>query len=155
GRVRMRSRQFRTSAALAAGAMALAASWAQPWTLFAQGPEPAKGVKFAQVSPAEMKDWLSYLASDELLGRQVFSEGYGAASQYIADQLKGWGVKPLGEHGSYFQMVRLKGYKVTRNSTVSVEAGGATKTFKHGDHVSFATNSGGKQTLSFNGVEFV
>jgi len=102
-----------------------------------------------------MKEWLSYLSSDELQGRQVFTEGYGRATQYIAGLLKQWGLKPMGTGGTYFQPVLLKGYKVTRNSTVTIDVGGQTKTFKHGDHVTFVANSGGKQALSFNGIEFV
>jgi len=126
---------------------------AQPWRLFAQSPEPAKGVKFAQVSPAEMKEWLTYLASDQLQGRQIFTEGYGAAAQYIADRLKEFGnVKAIGDHGSYFQPVYLKDYKVTRNSTVTVQVGAETKTFKQDEGVVFGANSGGKQTLTFNSV---
>jgi Peptidase family M28 len=144
------------SARISALAVALlVAGWAQPWRLLAQAPEPAKGVKFAQISPTDMKEWLTYLSSDELQGRQVFTEGYGNAAQYIADRLKEWGVKPIGEHGSYFQIVRLKSYRVARNSSVTVDVGGQSKTFKHGDHVTFAVNSGGKQTLTFNGAEFV
>ena len=68
---------------------------ARPWTLFAQGPQPAKGVKFSQVSAAELKEWLTYLASDDLKGRQIYTEGYGMAAQYIAQNLKDWGVKPI------------------------------------------------------------
>ena len=133
----------------------LAVAWGQPWRLLAQGPAPATGVRYAQVSENDLRQWLSYLASDELQGRQVFTEGYGRATQYVADQLKSLGVKPLGEKGTYFQPVKYKGYRVTRNSTVTIEAGGQSRTFKHGDHVTFGTNSGGKQTLAFNGVEFV
>jgi hypothetical protein len=127
----------------------------QPWRLLAQAPEPAKGVKFAQVSPADLREWLTYLASDELQGRQVFTEGYGMAAQYIADLLKSWGVKPGGENGSYFQSVKLRDYRVIRNSSVTIDAGGQSRTFKHGDHVTFGVNSGGKQILTFSGVEFV
>jgi hypothetical protein len=128
---------------------------AQPWRLSAQAPEPAKGVKYAQVSPADMKEWLTYLSSDELQGRQVFTEGYGLAAAYVADRLKLWGVKPLGDDGTYFENVKLKGYRVTRNSTVGVTVNGDTKTFKQGEHVTFGVNSGGKQSLSFTSVEFV
>lgn len=128
---------------------------AQPWRLIAQAPEPAKGVKYAQVSSTDMKEWLTYLSSDELQGRQVFTEGYGLAAAYVADHLKQWGVKPLGEDGTYFETVKLKGYRVTRNSSVGVTANGDTKSFKQGDHVTFGVNSGGKQSLSFTGVEFV
>jgi hypothetical protein len=117
---------------------------------FAQAPHPAPGVKYAQISPTDMKEWLSYLASDELQGRQIYTEGYGLASAYVADHLKSWGVKPLGEGGTYFQTVKSRGYKVTRNSSVTV----GDKTFKHGDHVTMPV-SGGKQTLSFSGAEFV
>src|SRR5437763_8914561 len=89
----------------------------QPWRLLAEGPAPAKGVKYAQINAADMKEWLTYLASDELQGRQVFTEGYGLAAAYVADHLKAWGVKPLGEGGTYFEKVKLKGYKVTQNSS--------------------------------------
>src|SRR5439155_14588721 len=68
--------------------------------------------------------------------------------------LKEWGVKPLGADGTYLQPIKLKGYRVTRNSSVIVEANGQSKTFKHGNHVTFAVNAGGKQTLTFDGIEF-
>jgi hypothetical protein len=133
----------------------LAVAWGQPWRLLAQGPVPATGVRFSQIAENDMREWLTYLASDELQGRQVFTEGYGRASQYVADQLKSWGVKPIGSNGTYFQPVKLKGYRITRNSTVTINANGQSRTFKHGDHVTFATTSGGKQTLDFDGVEFL
>ena len=140
--------------ALAVAACA-AAAW-EPWTLLAQAPEAAKGVKYAQISPADMKEWLSYLASDELQGRQVFTEGYGLAASYIAEHLKAWGVTPLGDEGTYFENVKLKGYKVTRNSSVTVvSANGTSKTFKQGDHVTFGFNPGGKQTLTFTSAELI
>ena len=132
----------------------LAVVFWQPWRVLAQAPAPAK-VKYAQISAADLKEWLTYLASDELQGRQVYTEGYGLAAAYIADHLKSWGVKPLGDHGTYFEDVKVKGYKVARNSSVAVVANGETKTFKHGDHVTFGFNSGGKQTLTFDGAEFV
>jgi Peptidase family M28 len=137
----------------------LAAGIAQPWRLLAQGPEPAKGVKFAQVSEGELREWLTYLASDELQGRAIFTEGYGNAAQYIADRLKDWGVKPIGDdlgggRKSYFQTVRLRDYQVTRNSSVTVQVGAESRTFKHGEGVTFGANSGGPQTLSFNSVYF-
>ena len=136
-------------------AVFLAVAWGQPWRLLAQGPAPATGVRYAQVRESDIREWLSYLASDELQGRQVFTEGYGRATQYIADELKGFGVKPIGENGTYFQPVKLKGYRVTRNSTVTIDANGQSRTFKHADHVTFGSGSGGKQTLVFEGVEFL
>src|SRR5262245_55340692 len=129
-------------------------SLVQPWGLTAQAPTPSTGVKFAQINPAEMKEILTYLASDALQGRQVYTEGYGLAASFVAEKLRSWGVKPMGDDGTYFQSVKNRGYRVTRNSSVTVEANGQTRTFKHGDHVTFPVNAGGKQTLSFNSVEF-
>src|SRR6186713_1512551 len=138
----------------------MTAVWAQTWKLVAQNtpsdaPQPATGIQYAAINPDEMKEWLTYLASDQLQGRQIFTEGYGLAAQYVADHLRQWGVKPLGPDGTYFQPMKLRGYRVTRNSTVTIEVNGQSKTFKHGDHVTFPINGGGKQTLTFSGVEFV
>ena len=138
----------------------MAAIWAQPWKLVAQNapqdaPQPATGIPYAAINPDEMKEWLTYLASDQLQGRQIFTEGYGLAAQYVADHLRQWGVKPLGPDGAYFQPMKLRGYRVTRNSTVTIEVNGQSKTFKHGDHVTFPINGGGRQALTFSGVEFV
>jgi hypothetical protein len=121
--------------------------------LHAQGPEPARGVNFPAISQVELKEWLTYLSSDELEGRQVFTEGYGIATQFIAERLREWGVQPLGDHGSYFQIVKLQSYQVTRRSSVTVVANGQTRTFADGDHVSFPLTGGGRQTLSFETLE--
>jgi hypothetical protein len=106
------------------------------------------------ITPAELKDYLSYIASDELQGRQVFTEGLGLAAAYIADHLKGWGVKPGGDNGSYFQDVKLLGVNVKRNSSVTVTVNGQTRTFKDGEGVTFPASAGGKQTVSGN-AEFL
>ena len=127
----------------------------QPWTLLAQSNRRNATQKPSPISESDLREWLGYLASDELQGRQVFTEGYGLAAQYVASHLKEWGVAPLGAGGTYLQAVKLRGYRVTRNSSVTVESKGESKTFKHGDHVTFVANAGGKQTLTFTGVEFL
>src|SRR5215831_441326 len=109
----------------------------------------------ATVTPQEMKEWLGYLASDELEGRNTYSEGLGLAAAYIADQLKSWGVKPGGDAGSYFQRVRVLGVKSTNNSTVTVEAAGGTRTFKNGEGVQFQGNVGSKRTIAGDQIEFM
>src|SRR6185503_9842391 len=70
-----------------------------------QAPEPVTDVRFPQLSETDVREWLTYLSSDELQGREVFTEGYGMAASYIADHLRQWGVKPLGDDGTYFQIV--------------------------------------------------
>lgn len=123
--------------------------------LRAQAPAPVKGVKFSQVTPAELTEYLTYLASDQLTGRQIYTEGYGLAAGYIQEHLRKWGVKPIGENGTYLQTMKNRGYKVTRNSTVTVEVAGQTRTFKQGEHVTFPMTSGGKQAVTLNGAQFI
>jgi len=107
------------------------------------------------ITPESLRTWLTYLASDDLEGRATFSEGLGLAAAYIADQLKEAGVKPGGDHGTYFQRVEVLGVKSTNRSTVTVDVNGHKRTFKAGDGVRFPSNVGGKRTLTFNDVEFV
>jgi hypothetical protein len=116
---------------------------------------PARGVAFAPIRAVDLKEWLTYLASDELEGRQVFTEGYGIASEFIAEHLRTWGVQPLGDHGTYFQLVRLRAYRVVRHSTVTVQVNGESRTFADGDHVSFPVAAGGKRTLTFDSAEII
>ncbi len=52
-----------------------------------------------KITASELKDWLTYVASDEFEGRNTFTEGLGLAAGYIAGQLKAWGVKPGGPNG--------------------------------------------------------
>jgi hypothetical protein len=123
-------------------------------TGLAQAPAPA-AVKLPAISPADLKQWLTYLSSDELEGRQVFTEGYGIAAQYVAERLRSFGVAALGEHDSYFQIVKLRSYNVTRHSSITIEGRGQTHTFQDGDHIRFPARAGGKQSLVFTGAELV
>ena len=107
-----------------------------------------------QFSPDEMKQWLTYIASDGLQGRQMLTEGFGLAGAYVASQLKSWGVAPAGDAGTYFQTVPIYGMRTRSNSTVAVTVNGETRVFKDGEGVTFARNQGGKQTISAD-VEFV
>ena len=107
------------------------------------------------ITQEDLKEWLTYLASDELEGRNTYTEGLGLAAGYIAERLKSWGVKPGGPNGSYFQRVGVLGVKSENNSTVSVEAGDQTRTFKNKEGISFPSNVGAKQTLISDQIEFV
>lgn len=114
----------------------------------AQKPESPIGV-------GDLKRWLTYLASDELEGRSTFSEGYGLASAYIADELKAMGVEPGGDSGTYFQRVSVLGVASTNRSSVTLTVNGKTATFENGKLLTFPANVGGKRTLVFKEVEFL
>jgi hypothetical protein len=109
----------------------------------------------ASITPQVLRGWLSYLSSDQLEGRNTFSEGLGLAAAYIVDQIKQAGVKPGGDHGTYFQRISVLGVKSTNHSTVTVEVNGQTKTFKDGEGINFPKNVGGKRTFTIDKVEFV
>ncbi|MEO5761711.1 MAG: hypothetical protein ABIR28_05295, partial [Vicinamibacteria bacterium] len=40
------------------------------------------------ITAAELKTWLTAIASDEFEGRNTFTEGLGLAASYIANELK-------------------------------------------------------------------
>ena len=107
------------------------------------------------ITPEALRTWLTYIASDDLEGRATFSEGLGLAAAYIAEQLKSAGVKPAGDHGTYFQRVEVVGVKSTNRSSVTVEVNGQKRTFKNLEGVRFASNVGGKRTVTFDKVQFV
>ena len=106
------------------------------------------------IKSPDLRDWLTYLASDELEGRAVFTTGFGLAVAYVEDHLRTWGVKPAGDHGSYLQTVRVLGVKTTSHSTVSVTVNGETRTFTDGEGITFPRNMGGKRRFTVDRVEF-
>ena len=120
----------------------------------AQPPAPAR-VGLNSIDAAELKDWLSYVASDQLQGRQLYTEGLGLAAAYIGDHLKAWGVKPGGEDGSYFQPVRIRGIRTSSRASVSLEVNGEKRTFKDGEGITFPRNMGGKQVINGEDILFV
>src|SRR4051812_33694998 len=66
----------------------------------------------------DLKQWLSYIASDELEGRAIYSAGLGLAAGYISSHLSMWRTRPAGDPGSYLQTVRVLGVQANNRSTV-------------------------------------
>ncbi len=114
---------------------------------------PSRGGVSA-IQPEPIKEWLTYVASDELQGRATYTEGLGLAAGYIAGHLKEWGVKPAGDNGTYLQVVKVQGVRTTSRSTVTVDVNGQTRTFKDGEGITLPKNMGGKQTVVAEQVQF-
>ncbi|MBN2893694.1 MAG: M28 family peptidase [Bacteroidales bacterium] len=50
---------------------------------------------------------LSFLAGDELKGRDVGSEGFNMAADYVVNEFKNNNIKPFGDNGTYFQKIEF------------------------------------------------
>jgi len=104
------------------GLLALSASM-----IFVTGCEPAAtpdtSVKPPIASAADIGRRVERLASDEFEGRMPGTPGGKAAAQYIADEMKAAGLKPMGENGSYFQPVKLTETEVLPSSSMTISKG--------------------------------
>ncbi len=58
---------------------------------------------FHSISSHELYDYMCKLTSDEWKGRLSGAPGYIQCAQWVASKLESWGVKPLGDDGTYFQ----------------------------------------------------
>ena len=63
---------------------------------------------------------VKYLASDELEGRGVGTNGEKLATNYLASQLQTEGLKPAGDNGTYFQRVPRVGATTDHSATLTV-----------------------------------
>jgi Peptidase family M28 len=122
---------------------------------YAQQSSPATKGGINSIEPASLKEWLTYIASDELEGRDTFSEGLGLAAGYISAHLAEWGVKPVGDRGTYLQVVKVLGVRTASRASVTVEVNGQSRTFKDGEEITFPKNMGGKQTVTGDQIQFV
>ena len=128
--------------------------WAAVLVTGAVSAAAAAGGGIGSIKSQDLKDWLTYIASDELQGRAVYTAGIGLAAAYIEDHLRGWGVKPAGDHGGYLQTVRVLGVKATSHASVTVDVNGQTRTFADGEGITLPKNMGGKRRVTVDRVEF-
>lgn len=71
-----------------------------PWSAQAKEPPPT--------DLATIKAHLSFLAHDQLQGRETGSRGHEIASLYIASQFQQYGLLPKGDNDTYFQRVPFR-----------------------------------------------
>ncbi len=90
----------------------------------------ARTVADREIHAAQLRDYLTFIASDELEGRDTPSRGLDIAARYIASHLSRWGAKPAGDDGTFFQKMTLVRRGIdTEKSTASL--GG--KTLRYGE----------------------
>jgi hypothetical protein len=66
----------------------------------------ARGVD--TISASQLRSYLSFIASDEMEGRDTPSRGLDTVAKFIALNLTRWGFKPAGDDGTFFQKIALR-----------------------------------------------
>src|SRR5947208_14070277 len=82
------------------------------------------------ISPRRIRAHVKFLSSDLLEGRGPGTRGDQLATEYIATQFALAGLKPAGDHGSYFQQVPLIGVETEPSARLSAAKNGETLDFK-------------------------
>jgi len=59
------------------------------------------------ITAAQLKDYLYFVASDEMEGRDTPSRGLDITAKFMATMLSRWGFKPAGDDGTFFQKMAL------------------------------------------------
>lgn len=70
------------------------------------------------ITAAQLKDYLYYVASDEMGGRDTPSNGLDLTAKFIGTMLSRWGFKPAGDNGSFYQKIALKSETIDALNTV-------------------------------------
>jgi hypothetical protein len=81
-------------------------SGSQPKATAAAALMTARGVDM--ISAAQLRDYLSFIASDEMEGRDTPSRGLDTTAKFIAMNLSRWGFKPAGDNETFFQRIALR-----------------------------------------------
>ena len=82
------------------------------------------------ITQNDLKADISFLASDEMAGRNIGTLEDHLATDYIASEFMRLGLKPVGDKGSYFQKMEIVAGDVDKaHTTLTATLGGAEHTF--------------------------
>lgn len=89
----------------------------------------------AGIDPAKIRAHVQFLSDDLLEGRYPGLRGGELAAKYIATQFAVYGLKPVGDNGTYFQNINFVGMKVQGDQTSMslVPTSGSPITLKYAD----------------------
>ena len=62
----------------------------------------------ANITAQQMRDYLYFIASDEMEGRDTPSRGLDTTAKFIGMNLSRWGFKPAGDNGTFYQKIALR-----------------------------------------------
>jgi len=69
------------------------------------------------ITAAQLRDYLYFIASDEMEGRDTPSRGLDTTAKFLAMNLSRWAFKPAGDEGSYLQHIALRRDRVDTEQT--------------------------------------
>lgn len=75
------------------------------------------------ITAEQLRDYLYFVASDEMEGRDTPSRGLDLTAKFIALNLKRWGFKPAGDDGTFFQKMMIRREAIDAEQT-KVSVGG-------------------------------
>lgn len=91
---------------------------------------PAEKKAAEGVTAKQLSDYLYFVASDEMEGRDTPSRGLDTVAKFIGMNLSKWGFKPAGDNGTYYQKIALHRDQIVPSGT-SVTVGG--KKYAYGE----------------------
>ncbi|MBC8138898.1 MAG: M28 family peptidase, partial [Fibrella sp.] len=94
------------------------------------GEKDAKKSAEFTITQRNLRSYLTFIASDELEGRDTPSNGLDTAARYIATFLDRWGFVPKGDNGTYFQKITIRSLILDGAKSTATVAG---KTLRYGD----------------------
>jgi len=98
------------------------------------------------ITADQLRDYLFFIASDEMEGRRAPSRGLDLTAKFIALELSRWGAKPAGDDGGYLQMIELERSTVDA-ATSFVEVDGTRFGFGDGFLTGSTAGSGSARLL--------
>lgn len=118
------TRKFLFLILVVALATPLPAAYAQSATSVTSAIVPTSARETAEkITAAQLRDYLYFVASDEMEGRDTPSRGLDTVAKFLAMNLSRWGLKPAGDNGTYFQKISLRRSRLDPSKT-RAEIGG-------------------------------
>ena len=82
------------------------------------------------VTAKQLSDYLYFVASDAMAGRDTPSQGLDVTAEFLKMNLSRWGFRPAGDNGTFFQKIAIKSESTDpANNMLQV----ASETFAYGD----------------------
>ena len=100
---------------------------------------PAERNMADAITAAQLSNYLHFVASDAMGGRDTPSQGLDVTAEFIKMNLERWGFKPAGDNGTFFQKIALRRDSVNAAGS-SVKVG--DKSFVYGEDIVRASSSG-------------